>query len=153
MSKSFTYRDKYNWIRLYKVYVRPNLEYAVQVWSLRNQKDIDLLEDVQKRVVRMTAGLKPGTYQDKLKELGLPSLEERRIRGDKPGKYCTSMMVFVKKKNLVYQVKFSLNSEHKVELISIQPGDEESKPGNNKKIVFYSSCKRQKPGVYDHICF
>ena len=29
----------------------------------------------------MTAGLKPGTYQDKLKELGLPSLEERR-RGD-----------------------------------------------------------------------
>ena len=46
-----------------------------------NQKDIDLLEDVQKRVVRMTAELKPGTYQDKLKELGLPSLEERIIRG------------------------------------------------------------------------
>ena len=57
---SFTYRDKYNWIRLYKVYVRPNLEYAVQAWSPWNQKDIDLLEDVQKRVVRMTAGLKPG---------------------------------------------------------------------------------------------
>ena len=66
MSRSFTYRDKYNWIRLYKVYVRPNLEYAVQAWSPWNQKDIDLLEDVQKRVVRMTAGLKPGTYQDKL---------------------------------------------------------------------------------------
>ena len=42
----------------------------------------DLLEDVQKRVVRITAGLKPGTYQDKLKELGLPSLDERRRRGD-----------------------------------------------------------------------
>ena len=27
-------------------------------------------------------------------------------------------------------VKFSLNSEHKVKLISIQPGDEESKPGH-----------------------
>ena len=50
-------------------------------WSPWNQKDIDLLEDVQKRVERMTAGLKTGTYQDKLKELGLPSLEERR-RGD-----------------------------------------------------------------------
>ena len=32
--------------------------------------------------MRITAGLKPGTYQDKLKELGLPSLEERRRRGD-----------------------------------------------------------------------
>ena len=82
MSKSFTYRDKYNWIRLYKVYVRPNVEYAVQAWSPWNQKDIDLLEDVQKRVERMTAGLKTGTYQDKLKDLGLPSLEERRRRGD-----------------------------------------------------------------------
>ena len=82
MSRPFTYRDKYNWIRLYTVYVRPNLEYAVQAWSPWNQKDIDLLEDVQKRVVRMTAGLKPGTYQDKLKELGLPSLEERRRRSD-----------------------------------------------------------------------
>ena len=50
-------------------------------WSPWNQKDIDLLEDVQKRVVRMTTGLKPRTYQDKLKELGLPSQEERR-RGD-----------------------------------------------------------------------
>ena len=40
MSRSFPYRDKYNWIRLYEVYVRPNLEYvrpnleyAVQAWS------------------------------------------------------------------------------------------------------------------------
>ena len=40
MSRSFTYQDKYNWIRLYEVYVRPNLEYvrpnleyAVQAWS------------------------------------------------------------------------------------------------------------------------
>ena len=38
------------------------------------------------------------------------------------------------KKNLVYQVKFSLNSKHKVEFISIQPGDEESKPGHKKKL-------------------
>ena len=29
MSRSFTYQDKYNWIRLYKAYVRPNLEYTV----------------------------------------------------------------------------------------------------------------------------
>ena len=29
MARAFTYRDKFNWIRLYKVYVRPHLEYCV----------------------------------------------------------------------------------------------------------------------------
>ena len=30
MSRSFHYRDRFTWIQLYKVYVRPHLEYAVQ---------------------------------------------------------------------------------------------------------------------------
>ena len=82
MARAFTYRDKFNWIRLYKVYVRPHLEYCVQVWSPWNQKDIDLLEDVQRRVVRMTSGLSSGTYMERLAELDLTTLEERRQRGD-----------------------------------------------------------------------
>ena len=44
MARSFTYRDKVNWIRLYKVYVRPHLEYAVQAWSPWLQRDIDTLD-------------------------------------------------------------------------------------------------------------
>ena len=47
-----------------------------------NQKDIDLLEDVQKRVVRMTSGLSSVTYVEKLAEVGLTTLEERRRHGD-----------------------------------------------------------------------
>ena len=65
MSRSFTYQDKYNWIRLYEVYVRPNLEYvrpnleyAVQAWSPWNQKDIDLLEDVEKELWEWPLNLK-----------------------------------------------------------------------------------------------
>ena len=82
MARSFTYRDRHNWIRLYKVYIRPHLEYAVQAWSPWLQKDINVLEDVQKRVVKMTSGLPSGTYEQKLSFLGLLSLEERRNRGD-----------------------------------------------------------------------
>ena len=82
MARAFTYRDKFNWIRLYKVYVRPHRGYCVQVWSPWNQKDIDLLEDVQKRVIRMTSGLSSVTYVEKLAEVGLTTLEERRRRGD-----------------------------------------------------------------------
>ena len=46
MSRSFPYRDKYTWIRLYKVYVRHLLEYCVQAWSPWLKSDIELLDSV-----------------------------------------------------------------------------------------------------------
>ena len=45
-------------------------------------KDIKVLEDVQKRAIRMTSGLKGDSYEKKLKEVKMTSLEERRQRGD-----------------------------------------------------------------------
>jgi hypothetical protein len=57
-------------------------------------KDIKVLEDIQKRAVRMTSGLKGKCYEEKLKEVGLYSLEERRKRGEfKYGKYYHSMIM------------------------------------------------------------
>lgn len=82
MSKAFTYRDRYTWIRLYKQYVRPHLEYAVQAWSPWTEEDINLLESVQKRAVKMTSGLKSQDYEGKLRELNLTTLQDRRRRGD-----------------------------------------------------------------------
>ena len=82
MSRSFSYRDKHVWINLYKSYVRPHLEYCIQAWCPWTQKDKDVLENVQKRVIRMTSGLSSSTYEEKLKEVGLTTLEDRRIRGD-----------------------------------------------------------------------
>ena len=41
-----------------------------------------LLENVQIRAVKMISGLKGKTYQEKLRELNLMSLEERRTRFD-----------------------------------------------------------------------
>ena len=70
------------WTRLYTIYVRHHLEIAVQSWSPWYVKDIKLLEQVQRRAVNMVIGLKAKTYEEKLKELGLTSLQERRKRGD-----------------------------------------------------------------------
>jgi len=64
------------------VYVRPHLEYAVQAWSPWTQEDINLLENVQCRALRMTSGLAGETYEDRLIEIGLTFLEARRLRGD-----------------------------------------------------------------------
>ena len=40
----------------------PHLEYAIQSWNPWCQSDVDLLENVQKRALRMASGLKGNAY-------------------------------------------------------------------------------------------
>ena len=74
--------NKYIWIRLYKTYIRCHLEYCIQAWSPWTVADKEVLEKVQKRAVGLVSGLAGKTYEEKLAECGLTTLEERRIRGD-----------------------------------------------------------------------
>ena len=69
-------------IPLYKSMVRPHLEYCTVIWSPHNVKDKHLLERVQHRFIRMFPELKTLPYDERLKKLGLWSLEERRNRAD-----------------------------------------------------------------------
>jgi ribonucleases P/MRP protein subunit RPP40 len=82
ITRAFRYRDKSVFLQLYKQYVRPHLEFAVQAWSPWLQADKEVLEKVQRRAVSIVSGLQSREYEDRLRELGLTTLEERRHQAD-----------------------------------------------------------------------
>ena len=62
--------------------VRSIIEYANPVCCPHYRKHIDLIEGVQRCFTKHKFGCKELAYTDRLKFLGLPSLEYRRVRGD-----------------------------------------------------------------------
>ena len=63
-------------------HIRPHVEYCIQAWPPYRVKDIQCLENIQRRATKYVAGMERAAYERRLKQLKLNALEQRRKRGD-----------------------------------------------------------------------
>ena len=80
------YKEEGLIVPLYKAIVRPHLEYCIQAWRQYLRKDIDMLEKIQRRATKLIPilpGLRDLSYEERLNECCLTTLETRRLRGVK----------------------------------------------------------------------
>ena len=79
---SYTSRDAVTISTIYKTMVRPTSNYGNATWGPFSQGDKKSVESVQRKATKLIAGFNVKSYEDRLKQLKLPSLGYRRKRGD-----------------------------------------------------------------------
>ena len=82
ISRTCSCKSKDNILNLYKSLVRPHLEYCCQAWRPYLQKDVDSIEEVQRRMTRIIHELSKFSYEEILCRTNLVSLEMRKLRAD-----------------------------------------------------------------------
>ena len=83
--KCFKSRNIWVLLHLYKTYARPLTEFNSCVWSPYLKADISRIESIQKSFTRyafLRCGLSFTSYADRIRQVGLKTLEERRLISD-----------------------------------------------------------------------
>ena len=106
IKRNFSHLDKDSFLSLYKSLVRPHLEYASSAWYTLYKKDAISIENTQRWATKLIREINHLSYSERLRSLGLPSLEYRRIRADMVQTY-----KYIKGLDKSYQRLFEINEE------------------------------------------
>ena len=82
ITRNITYKEKTLIIPPYQAIVRLHLENYIQAWIPYRKKNIDTHERIQRRATKIIPELRDLSYEERLKECGLTTLETKRLRGD-----------------------------------------------------------------------
>ena len=83
IKRTIKYMEKQLIVLLYKAIVRPHLEYCIQARRPCRRNDIDKLERIQRRAIKIIPELRYLIYESRLLQCGLTTLDTSRLRGDK----------------------------------------------------------------------
>jgi len=82
IKRNFIHLNINSFVLLCKAMVRPHLEYANYVWCPYKKGEIEIIEKAQKRATKLIISLKKLSWVERLKQLQLPTLKYRCLRGD-----------------------------------------------------------------------
>ena len=82
IKRKFRYMDKRLFLQLYKTLIRSIVDYGIIVWYPSSRKNIQLIENIQKRATKIVPELKGLPYEERLRNLNLHTLLYRRQRFD-----------------------------------------------------------------------
>ena len=80
--RSFTSRSPEFISNMWKLYVRPHLEYCVEVWNPKALGDINKMEKVQNKMSKLARNCRHLRPEQRNEIMGLTAHEKRRLRGD-----------------------------------------------------------------------
>jgi len=150
IKRSFSHISIESFRILYNTYVRLYLEYCVQIWNPYLKKDIECIERIQRRATKLVHGFNKMPYEQRLKALGLHSLQRRRLRGDLIETYkILTGKEKIKSDQLFQKATTTELRRHSLKLYKESSGLELRKPSFSQRIVDHWN----KLGLPDDVAF